>query len=84
MMGITVEMRMVAVETFGWNALDFGWIGKDALLDYIEDNPIPDDHAYSKEDVIADLTEGWGLMTFPNGISEEMRIYLENLLIELM
>ncbi|MDL1966028.1 MAG: hypothetical protein LWW90_05050 [Candidatus Desulfofervidus auxilii] len=47
---------------------------------YLEDHPMPEDPAYSKEELIDDITKSSGFYCLPNDTKEETREYVAELL----
>ncbi|AMM40721.1 hypothetical protein HS1_000917 [Candidatus Desulfofervidus auxilii] len=47
---------------------------------YLKDHPMPEDPAYSKEELIDDITKSSGFYCLPNDTKEETREYVAELL----
>ena len=56
------------------------YISKEEIEAYVREHPVPVDPAYSKDDLLYDLTESGGFYRLPDNISDEMRNYVEGML----
>ena len=89
-MGVKVKKIHVVVDSNGYyirpGRLD---ITEEKIFEYIKNNPMPEDPAYSLEDLILDLTYPHGnhdtytFYTLPFNIKEETMSYIEKLIDEL-
>lgn len=61
----------------------FGITKKD-LLEYFKKHPMPTDPAYTKENLISDLTGASGVYVLPDDIKLETVKYIENLVNKLL
>jgi len=59
-------------------------ISKEDIEKYMEKHPMPEDPAYTKEDLIADITESNGFYSLPANTKQETRDYVAELLNELL
>ena len=81
-MAIRIERKLVCYESVTMEAINpqFHNISKEKIIRYMKNNPMPNDPAYSKEDLILDLTQSQGMYTLPNNVRQETIEYIENLL----
>jgi len=81
-MGIRIEKKLVVYESVTMEAINPKYlnISKEQILDYMEKHPMPEDPAYSKEDLILDLTESDGMYTLPDNIKQETIEYIRDML----
>jgi len=55
-------------------------ISEEDIRNYLRANPMPEDPAYSRDNLIHDLTRSSGTYTLPNDIRQETRDYIEDML----
>lgn len=80
--GIQVHKCYLAMHSSTCNGVEpeyMNWRGRDIKL-YLKSHPMPDDPTYSKEDMINDLTNTGGVLTFPIDIKPETIEFLELLM----
>jgi len=79
---IKIEKYWVVYEDTTSQAIDPEYLSitKEEIEEYMKEHPMPQDPEYTKEDLIYDLTESSGFYCLPNGINEETREYIEELL----
>jgi len=53
---------------------------REEIEEYMKNHPMPEDPAYSKEELIEDLTKSSGFYCLPNDTKEETREYVAELL----
>ena len=53
---------------------------REKIEEYMKDHPMPEDPAYSKEELIEDLTKSSGFYRLPDNTKEETREYVAELL----
>ena len=85
-MGIRIKRKVVAFESVCMAAIDpeyhrpnESWIKR-----YLDKHPFPYDDSYTEQDIIYDLIESTGMLTFPNEIKDETIEYLTEMLNELI
>jgi len=85
-MGVRVDRFWVVYESVGGNAIDPEYLGisKGKIQEYMKENPMPEDHEYSPEDLIIDVTQSSGFLTLSNDMKPETREYVAELIGELM
>lgn len=83
---IQVGKFWVVYESTTMNAIDPEYLGisREDIEEYIQKHPMPDDPAYSKEDLISDLTLSSGFLTLPEETKPETREYVAELLNSLL
>ena len=81
-MGIRVEERVVVYESVTMEAINPEYLGitEEQIREYMKKNPMPEDPAYSPEDLILDLTQSSGMLTLPKKTKPETREYVADLL----
>jgi len=55
-------------------------ISEEDVKSYLQANPMPEDPAYSRDDLIHDLARSSGTYVLPDGIRQETRDYIEDML----
>jgi len=55
-------------------------IPREEVESYMRRHPVPADPAYSKDDILRDLTESGSFYRLPDDVSNEMRSYIEDML----
>ena len=79
---IKIERLWIAYEDTSGEVINpeyFSFKEKD-ILKYMEENPMPQDLEYTKEDLIYDLTKSSGFYCLPKNIGKKTKEYIENLL----
>jgi len=77
-MGIRVGDFKVVYESVTMTPIEPEYLcaDKKKVKEYMRRHPMPDDPAYSKEDLILDLTESSGFYTLPKDIKDETAEYV--------
>ena len=85
-MSFRIRKKLVAFESTTYTALEPQYLGisKERLKQYLKENPMPKDNAYSENDLIMDLTDSTGMYTLPEDIKNETIYYIEELLTEMI
>lgn len=81
-MGVKIKKTYMVVDSNGYfiNPQRLR-IAKKEILKYVENNPMPEDPAYSSEDLVFDLAEHYQeYWVLPNNIKEETIRYIEILI----
>lgn len=84
--GITIKRYYVAIHSYNGQGVEpeyMNWQKKD-IEAYLKEHPMPDDPNYSKEDMISDLIDSSGTLTFPEDCKQETIDFLEGLMNWLM
>jgi len=84
--GIEVKKYNVALHSSTGQGVEpeyMGWQPED-IEEYLKNNPMPDDPNYSKDDMISDLTDSSGTLTFSEDLKPETLEFLEVLMNWLM
>lgn len=81
-MSFRIEKRWVAFESCSMETFDPAYfnITKECIEEYMAEHPMPDDSAYSKEELIYDLTESGGFYAPPEGTDLKTIGYIEDML----
>jgi len=81
-MSIKIEKKIVAYSSIDNEAFDPAYmsITREAVVDYIKNNPVPKDDNYTVGNIINDLTESSGMYCLPASTSQEMVDYIEEML----
>jgi hypothetical protein len=85
-MAIRIEKKIIAYESVTMTTFDpsyFKW-DEDEIRRYLNENPMPEDETYSKEDLIFDLTRSGGTYMLPSDIKDETLYYIEGMLNKLI
>ena len=85
-MGIRVGDFKLVYESVTMTAIDPEYLGitRKQIENYLEDNPMPDDPAYSVEDMIGDITNSSGFYSLPKDIKDETADFIACLISTLM
>lgn len=84
--GIEVKKYYVALHSstgLGVEPEYMKWKAED-IEEYLRNNPMPDDPNYSKEDMISDITDSSGTLTFSEDLKPETLEFIEILMNWLM
>lgn len=83
---IHIRKGYYAINTFNYEGINPEYLNIDEneLIRYLEEHPMPEDSAYTRDDLVNDLTVSSGLYTLPDGIKQETIDYIEELLNELV
>lgn len=79
---IRVDKFYVVYDTVTMEAVDPEYLSltRKEIEEYMKDHPMPEDAAYSKEELIDDITKSSGFYCLPNDTKEETREYVAELL----
>lgn len=82
---IKYKKVILVYDSMTWTAIDpeFFSFSKEQIEDYMKEHPMPDDPAYSKQDLIYDLVKSSGAYTLPLQIKPETAQYVVDMLNEL-
>lgn len=85
-MGVKVGDFKLVYESVTMTALDPEYleITEEQIGQYLKEHPMPDDPAYSKDDLIHDLTGSSGFYCLPKETKEETAGYIEDMLNQLL
>lgn len=85
-MGIRVGDFKVVYESVTMTAIDPEYLGitREQIEDYLKDKPMPDDPAYSVEDMIGDVTASSGFYCLPRDIKDETADFVATLIGDLI
>jgi len=81
-MGIRIYKNYVAMHSMTCLGVEpeyMNWKPED-IEEYLKDHPMPEDKNYSKEDMINDLTDTTGTLTFSEDLKQETIDFLEELM----
>jgi hypothetical protein len=81
-MGIRIHKTYLAYHSITCNAVEpeyMGWQPED-IEEYLKDHPMPQDENYSKEDMITDLTDTTGALTFTDDLKPETLEFIADLM----
>lgn len=84
-MGVRVDVFKVAWESTTMeviNTEDLA-ITREQIENYLKNNPMPDDPAYSQEDMISDISQSSGFYCLPEDIKDETADFVATLIEEL-
>lgn len=72
-MGIRVDDFKLVYESVTMTPIDPEYLGitREQIENYLKDSPMPDDPAYSVEDMIGDITGSSGFYSLPKDIKDE-------------
>lgn len=81
-MGIQISKSYVVLQKSSLEAVEPQYMNwkKEDIEKYLIENPMSDDENYSKEDLIYDLTESGGALTFSTELKDETILYLTDLM----
>ena len=79
---IRVDKFYVVYDTVAMEAVDPEYLSltRKEIEEYMKNHPMPEDPAYSKEELIEDLTKSSGFYRLPDNTKEETREYVAELL----
>jgi len=85
-MGVKVERKWVVFESVIGEAInpEYLSISEEDVLKYMEENPMPVDPVYSKQDLIHDVCHSSGMLTLMDEMNSETREYVAELIGELL
>ena len=85
-MGIRVGDFKVVYESVTMTAIDPEYLSitREQIEDYLKDKPMPDDPAYSVEDMIGDVTASSGFYCLPRDIKDETADFVATLIGDLI
>jgi len=85
-MGIRVDDFKVVYESVTMTPIDPEYlsISREQIENYLKDNPMPDDPAYSVEDMIGDITQSCGFYCLPKDIKDETADFIATLIGDLL
>lgn len=85
-MGIRVGDFKVVYESVTMEAInpEYLCVTREQIEDYLKDNPMPNDPAYSVEDMIGDITQSSGFYCLPQDIKDETADFIATLIGELI
>lgn len=85
-MGVRVGDFKVVYYSVTMEAINPEYLGitREQIEDYLKANPMPDDPAYSVEDMIGDITQSSGFYCLPKDIKEETADFIATLIGELL
>ena len=85
-MGIRVGDFKLVYESVTMTAIDPEYLGitRKQIENYLEDNPMPDDPAYSVEDMIGDITGSSGFYSLSKDIKDDTADFIACLISNLM
>ena len=81
-MGIRIAKYLMAFHSFTCTGVEpeyMNWKPED-IEEYLKEHPMSDDPNYSKDDMINDLTDSSGTLTFPEDLKQETIDFLEELM----
>jgi hypothetical protein len=80
--GIEIQKTYVAIHRTTGQAIEPEYMGwkKEDIEEYLKQHPLPDDENYSKEDLINDLTQSGGALTFSLDLKDETISFLCDLM----
>lgn len=81
-MSIKIEKYYVPIQSITGDGIEpeyMGWERKD-IEEYLEEHTMPEDENYSTEDMINDLTDTSGILTFSVDLKEETIRFLDELM----
>ena len=83
---IKIARKMIAYNSYTMDTInpEYLYLKKEDIVGYEQQNPYPNDAAYSFEDLLHDLTNSSGMLNFPSNIKQETIEYIEDLLNELI
>lgn len=81
-MGVKIKKIYVVVDSNGYYVRPGRLVvTEEIILEYIKDNPMPEDPAYSLDDLVSDLTDVYKeVYILPIGIKETTIRYIETLI----
>lgn len=85
-MGIRVERVVLVYESICMETVIPRYLGisQESAEEYLQKHPYPEDKAYTKDDLLADLSCGGGMWTLPDRIRDETMAYISDMISELM
>ncbi len=85
-MGIRVGYFKVIYESVTMEAInpEYLSINREEIENYLKDNPMPDDPAYSKEDMIGDICGSSGFYCLPRDVKDETADFVATLISDLI
>ena len=81
-MSIQIRKWYVPIQSITGNVIEPEYMDwkKDDIEEYLKEHPMPEDKNYSKEDLMSDLTDSSGSLTFSSDLKEETIEYLSDLM----
>ena len=85
-MGIRVGEFKVVYESVTMEAINPEYLGitREQVENYLKDHPMPDDPAYSVDDMVGDVTGSSGFYCLPRDIKDETADFIATLIGELI
>jgi len=81
-MGIRIERKWIVYDSTNCTGVEpqHLCITREDIEKHMKENPMPEDQAYSKEDLIGDITQSEGMLTLMDEMEPETREYVADLI----
>lgn len=83
-MSVRIEKKLIAYESVSCKGIEGGLFFKPEVLEYLHAHPFPRNDIYSFEDMVIDLCDTDGLLTFHADMPENVIEYIRGLMQELI
>jgi hypothetical protein len=82
-MAVSTSKRYVILDTICWEPIYLENLNIDKVKAYLKENLMPVDTKYSEQDLLHDIQKGVNVFVLPDGIQDETRQYIEEMIGEI-